>query len=402
MKNGRTIGLLMLLITLLAIGFIDAGKKRPIDWTHTFNQRDKIPYGLYIAREEFSNLLPKGARVKDFSEDRATAISSLLSKPTEKSLVFIVDQFDFSSAYNQHIYQFAHAGGEVFISANSLPKEFLDSLAMEVKYLEYSKFEKPFSNIKLPFFLTDKKNKAFYKDLEYPGLFSKLDAQHQQIVGSFSIERHEIPNFVEVRVGAGKIWVHLEPLMFANFYMLQRPNYQYVATALQVLSHKQVYWYDAYKSSEVSTTPLRFLLVNSGLKQAWYLVLAGLLLFLLFRSKREQKAVRVVIPEANQSKNFAKTIASLYYEQADPGNMLDKKIDYFLYDLRRYYQLDSLKLEEESFSQWLSMKSGVPMADTGPLVVELLQCKAAVKISIEDLKRVVRRIEEFKIKAQMV
>src|SRR5690606_10183509 len=136
-----------------------------------------------------------------------------------------------------------------------------------------------------------------------------------------------VPNFIKVKHGKGVVFLHLEPEVFTNYYLLQKETFPVVYHSLQYLGDRQIVWYDGRSHIKQETTPLRFILSDRALSSAWYLLLIALLFYLIFKSKREQRAVPIVEPEPNLSIAFAKTIGSLYYENGAPGNMVVKKIE---------------------------------------------------------------------------
>ena len=402
MRNSSKLGLLLLGLTLLVIAFIDVTRKQPVDWAHSFDKRDKIPYGLYVTRTELPHILGMETEISDLTSTMYPALRDTLAQHPSSSLVYIVNYFDVSKEAVQELLAFVDKGGEVFISTNDFYNGLLDSLGIRTDYYYPKAFQEIFDFEKRPFFLQNGQT-AYYKDLEYPGLFYQLDSADVRIIGSYKVEGRVLPNFIEVKRNKGRFLLHLEPLMFTNFYMLQRDNYAYGASALKLLQGKQLLWYDAHYSAGLSSnTPLRVLLTNDGLRQAWYILLFTLILFLLFRSKRESRPIEVVGPEPNLSKEFAKTIASLYYETGSPGNLVHKKLEYFLYDLRTHYQLDTLKIDEEEFAQRLSMCSGTTLMDCEQLLHLFRSYRKREVFTDKELLFLNQAIEEFKNKANML
>jgi hypothetical protein len=141
---------------------------------------------------------------------------------------------------------------------------------------------------------------------------------------------------------------------------------------------------------------------NPGFYQAWYLLLVGLLVLLLFKSKREQRAVAVVKPEPNLSKEFAETIGNMYYENGNPANIIHKKIDYFLFSIRALYQLDTMELLDDKFLKQLSLKAGVDKEETRQLMVMLERYRKVKNHHIDDVKIVNNAIEDYKQKAKII
>ncbi|TYR37045.1 DUF4350 domain-containing protein [Sphingobacterium phlebotomi] len=402
MKNSGKFGLILLGMTVLIIAFIDLASDKQVDWSQTYDQRDKIPYGLYVTREELPKILGNEAEIEDFTSTNYDFLKTFLPGKEQGSLVYVVNGFYEGKEVTRELINFVKKGGEVFISANSFPLYLLDTLGIKQQYHYPYNFGEVLNVEDRPFSLVDGKT-AYYKDLEYPGLFSNLDTLNTHIIGYYEVEDKEIPNFIEIKKGEGRFLLHLEPLMFTNYYMLMEDNFIYGAAVLKLLSGKEIYWFDStFKRAVEAKTPLRVLLQNDGLRQAWYILLFGLILFLLFKSKREQRAVNVVEPEPNLSKEFARTIATLYYESGNPGNLIQKKVEYFLYDIRTHFQLDILQLEDDFFAKQLSLKAGVSLEECENLIRLLLGYRKMRASTDNELIELNKRIEEFKHKANML
>ncbi|PRD50757.1 DUF4350 domain-containing protein [Sphingobacterium gobiense] len=403
MKSSGKFGFILLGVTVLIIAFIDLASDKQIDWSKTYDQRDKIPYGLYIIREELPEILGNQVQVEDFTSTNYDFLKTFLPEKEQSSLVYIVNGFYEGKEVTGELMKFVERGGEVFISANNFPHYLMDTLGIKQQFHYPYNFNEVINVEDRPFSLVDGKT-AYYPDLEYPGLFCELDTINTQIIGYYGVEDKEIPNFIEIKRGKGRFLLHLGPLMFTNYYMLLKTeNFIYGAAVLKLLSNKKIYWFDStFKETEEAKTPLRVLLQNDGLRQGWYILLFGLILFLLFKSKREQKAVHVVEPEPNLSKEFARTIATLYYESGNPGNLIQKKVEYFLYDIRTHFQLDILQLEDEVFAKQLSLKTGVPLDECENLIELLLRYRKVRTSTDAELVALNKRIEDFKRKANML
>ncbi|WP_270088760.1 DUF4350 domain-containing protein [Sphingobacterium sp. SYP-B4668] len=402
MTNNSKFGIWIVLLVLLTIGIIDAISKKPIDWAKTYNQRDKIPYGLYVAREELAHILGNKVSITDTKK----SIYELLEEDTlvndQTAFIYIDDYFHVGATAAKKLLEFAASGGEVFISSKDFDAELLDTLKLSATNLDAFKISSNLLFEDVSFSLGYKGKRLRYDKIEYTNIFDLIDSTNISIVGTASVQQHAMPNFVQISWGKGKVYLHLEPEVFTNYYMLKRNNYEYASAALKTLTAKDIIWYDSHYQEGQADTPLRMILSHQGLREAWYLLLFGLLLFLVFKSKREQQAVEIVEPEPNLSKEFAKTIATLYYENGEPGNMVDKKIDYFLFDVRRSFHLDTMDMEDEKFVRSLALKSGVPLEDTQELMALISSYRTRRGLTLDDLKTLHYKIEEFKTKSNMI
>ncbi|MBC7438681.1 MAG: DUF4350 domain-containing protein, partial [Flavobacterium sp.] len=53
MQKSLKIYIAILIILLFGIVIIDGSKPIPINWTPTYDTKDKIPFGLYVLDKEF-------------------------------------------------------------------------------------------------------------------------------------------------------------------------------------------------------------------------------------------------------------------------------------------------------------------------------------------------------------
>ncbi|WP_294348645.1 DUF4350 domain-containing protein [Sphingobacterium sp.] len=397
MKGSVKFGLILLAVVLVLIALIDATSKKPIIWDRTFDAKDKNPFGAYVLRQELKHIIDQ----KNITIERPLYEYLDSTKKTDVNLFFYTSYFSMGEAAEDKLLDYVNRGGKAMIVAEDIDNYLLDSLGLEAD--NFYGFKKGV-NIKsqLRVRLMNDNNKIHYGKSELGEVFKKLP-KNATILGAITYKEFALPNFVAIQFGKGTIYLHLTPDLFGNYYLLNSASqYAYVAKSLSYLNDKPLAWYDFKANMDQYRTPLRVLLMNDGLRQAWYVLLAGLVLLLVFRSRREQRAVAVVAPEPNLSKEFCETIATLYYENGAPGNMVAKKIDYFLHDLRSRFHVDTLTLRENEFSEELAERSGVFLAETQVLVRLIVRMQDAKEHDLADLKLVNDTIEEFKHKAKMI
>lgn len=401
MRVNKGVGLLLMLAVIFGIALIDAGVKPPIRWDNTFNFEDKIPFGLYVFKQEAVQIFKEKERVSTLAVDYEEALdSTLLAGAEEFAIIDIAEYFYTDHQTTPLILDFVNNGGEMFIACSFFEEDFLDSLGIQVDELDYNTFRPSDWSVQYSVGLDTAKIK-----LDKVGnfnVFSKLDANTCAILGNVHARGVAMPNFIKIQFGKGNFYLHTLPELYSNYHMLQLPAYLFASKALQVVENKNILLYDNYYfSGKASQTPLRVLLTKPGLMQAWYILLIGLFLLLAFKSKREQRAVEVVLPEPNMSKEFAKTIATLYYEDGEPWIILTKKIEYFLYSIRTTYGLHTNNVLDERFIKQLAAKSTVGEVEVLQLMQIISVYRQEHHCTVDDVKRVNKQIDEFKKKANL-
>ncbi len=401
MRKSIALWSILVLVIILGIALIDASVTRPIDWRKTFNVRDKIPFGLFVFHEELPNILGTDRIYQDFGDTFYEEISRLDSaKKYDVALIHIDEYSSYDEEDIQKIIHYAHQGGEVFIAALYLSPLLMDTLGIHAERIDYARFL-PNDNRVTYSLAKDTARIKVDKVQEYR-VFSKLQSSTCTVLGHLHSRGRALPNFVRVSVGKGNIYLHSLPDIFTNYHILRESRYDYVAKALHALQHQEIFLADSYYEWEKPRTPLRVILTQPGFYQAWYLLLIGLLLLLVFKSKREQRALKVIKPEPNLSKEFAHTIGNLYYENGHPGNIIHKKIDYFLFMIRSLYHLETWDILDDKFLKHVSLKSGVAPEETKALMQLLESYRKSTQHQLEDVKIVNNSIEDFKQKAQLI
>src|SRR5699024_409230 len=168
--------------------------------------------------------------------------------------------------------------------------------------------------------------------------FSRLDTLEQVVLGEAKLEADSTYqsdkqiNFIKAPLGKGKLLLHTSPQVFTNFFMLSGKNYEYTENLLSYLDLARPIYYDAYHDPGKAAylSPLYIILTNKYLKWGYYMLLIGVVLFVIFEGKRKQKAIKVLPPFRNKTYEYTRTIAGLYLDKKDHTAIAHKKIDQFL------------------------------------------------------------------------
>ena len=127
---------------------------------------------------------------------------------------------------------------------------------------------------------------------------------------------------------------------------------------------------------------------------AWRLMIFGFLLYLLFKGKRQQRIIPVIEKPKNTTVEFAKSISSLYYQERDATDMVQKKITYFLDQVRQRYYLDTQQINED-FATKLYNKSGKDKDLVQQIVSIIIHFEQTQQAQEETLLQLDKWIDEF-------
>ena len=132
-------------------------------------------------------------------------------------------------------------------------------------------------------------------------------------------------------------------------------------------------------------------------KWAYYLVLIGALVYVIFEGKRKQRAIPVVVPLKNQTLAFTRTIADMYFENGEQKQITAHKIAYFLDYIRTRLHISTQTLDETFLNQ-LAIRSNNDPADVQKLFKLIEKLQGKTQIANTELEELNKKIEAFKAK----
>lgn len=403
---------LIALIVLLLLGLSYAKTQSPeaVDWTPSFINTKTSPYGTYITYHLlddifdkknirttrvpiYNNLKDNLAKYISYPEEGYTYDDSLYESedyddeyeessvadtiempdndtivhmpsvnPTDwyhqieniqdtTSYIFINTAFVLEKLDLEYMLDFVGLGNNIFISAERFDNKLMDTLriSMDRNY---------FSSDSI-FTLNDFAKKEYrFGSINNQ---TKLDTDSCLFpVRTLATNNKNDTVFVEVTYGKGHIYLHTLPTAFANINMLQTNKYDFGFRSLSYLPQNSLIIWDEYQKQGAigEGSDFRMMLTNPPLRIALYIILGGLLLFMLFRSKRTQRVIPVINPPVNSSLEFLDTISNLYHRHKDFNTIVEKRHAYFLDFIRKNYYLQTENIDKD-FINILSAKTNI-------------------------------------------
>ena len=365
---------IFLFVLLFALLFaIEATKPKPIDWSPSFNRNHKKPWGTFILYNELKNLFKDSAietvTVSPYEKLKYQYYDTEIDSVTpKKAYIFINDYLNMDEESVNKLLDFVKNGNTVFIATSGMPDYLKDTLHFKTKYKYFYtindslKKELGFTNKKLQQerFFFNKGFEATYID--------SLDAKTSTILGFNYFKDNSYINYAKIKFGEGKFLINMQPKAFTNYHLLKDNHHLYASNALSYIDAKTILWDAKIKSgTDISRSSLRFILSHPPLKWAWRLAWLGVIIFIIFRAKRRQRVVPIIEKLPNTSVAFAKTIGNMYYNEGQPKDIINKKINFFLEDIRNRYLLDTQNLDAE-FIKRLHHKTGIDKAEIEKLI----------------------------------
>jgi hypothetical protein len=362
------------------------------NWTITFAHNDKNPYGGYAYSELLPNLFPE----KKISKSYKTLYELRDSLSVSDNVVIISSNFSADKEDTEILLKHIENGGSAIISAESFWGHFADTL----KVSTYDYFFKTgdifgqgdtsmlkFVNVRL-----DTMREFAYRRDNIHNYFNEFDTTRTTIIAK---NDYNYPVTLRMNIGAGTLILNSTPLMFSNIYLLSSENHRFVAGTLSYLPVQNVTWTQYYHLGRMeSSTPLRFILTNEPMRWAYYITLVSILLFMVFEMKRRQRIIPIIKPLSNTTLDFVGTIGNLYFQSGDHKNIADKKIQFFMDQLRTKYWLNTNTLDD-SFANTLARKTGRNEQESRVLIEAIISVRSKESITADELLDLSKKIENF-------
>jgi hypothetical protein len=377
----------------------------------SFRKSDKQPFGGFIAYKEFKNLFKdryvetvtdpfdeEWNNIKDYSDNKKYSLYFLITKN-------LVLNYSEVNAFMDYV----KAGNDLFISADYVDTRLLENIncnnermgeiADETKGLMHQ--------TKVSMYFDDNFNAPSYGYYYYPFLnsLSDYDTAFARVLG---VNEKNDPNYIILFSGKGRLYLHVAPRIFSNYFLLSGDNHKYLENVISYLRSdpKNIYWDEYYKNTnpnrrknnngkdDDSFSSLSVIRQHPPLLWAFWLGIIGLLLFILFNAKRKQRIIDVVKPNVNTTVNFTETVGRLYLQKKNNYHIAEKMITYFYEHIRNKYFISTSSINDE-FINSLAGKSGASVETTRRLFTLIERIRRGENVDDEALILLNNEIENF-------
>ncbi len=390
-----------IILAVLFVGYIllEMLGPQPTNWNPSFAQDKDVPFGSRLVFESLPDLFPSG-KITTVDESPAKVLKTF--EKGKSNYIIIQEEFNTDQFEAKALMDFVNRGNDVFIAASIFDGSLADSLKINNKNNYWEIFESFNETPSKNDYLTlsedidpDQKHFPLLDNVVYSSLSSSIaDAE------ILSVNKRTETMFVRVPHGDGFFYLHSVPLMFTNYFMVDPVNNQYISKSLSVLEDRDVLWDEYFKPGKVRTeSSVSYLLDQTSLKWAWFLTLAGVLLFVVFESKRKQRIIPAIEPPHNTTLEFTETVGLLYFAHGDHKDISEKKIKFLLEYIRNRWSLSTSELGEE-FRDKLCAKSGVHRMDIEKLFTLIERIHKATEVEEDALMQLSRWIEDFYAKSK--
>jgi len=386
-------------LTLAAIFVMEYNKPKKINWFPSYVSHHKIPYGTYVLNDLMEKYFPN-----KIQQIQKPPFEFLTRNDSIKGAYFFVNEsVAFEEAELNALLDWVDQGNMLFVASRSFEKRLLDTLHLEQRNIYNDATLEPLFYYELVNPKINHKRVEFTKDYYTTG-FDRLDTLRTTVLGQVyspsdstdAITKHI--NSIKQPFGKGEIVLTSFPKAFTNYFILKDNNAEYTAGLLSYLGRNgQIYMDNFHKSGKsFYTSPMYLFLNTKEFKWAYYLILIGALVYIIFEGKRKQRAIPVVTPLKNQTLAFTRTIADMYFEKGELPLITKHKIDYFLEYIRSKLHVSTQNLDDETFLRNLSLRSNTDLKDVKTLMSMISKLKAKQHVTETELKNLNQKIQAFK------
>lgn len=379
------VALMIVVVWLFGMGGNGQDKKKTFvssNWEEKYGIMDKHPLGLYLFSLLTKTHLKSGQKLVEIKNGKQLD-SLIISAKGNKTFLFVGENFGLQTKEIDAVLTQVEEGADLFLSYSFLTENLYPKLFMEydVGYDYASEIDvhakkNKFSMLSLFQNDTIAKNwMAFGKTTfinPYEGLssFSGMD------------------NYVAINMGEGKVYLHTTPSAFFNYQIKRENGFKHAEFVLEQLpKDRDIYLLELGRLSEnygKTTTDitqenteesgkrddsyLRLLFENPTLLSAFLLAFLGLILFVLFRSKRTRPMVVFQRQKKDMTLAFAETITSIYFAKRNPYGLLQVQKKNFYSAIHKHFFLDIQRRKDDKVVQSLAEKSNTPRSEIDDLI----------------------------------
>lgn len=415
MSNQKKIGLLMgiILIMVLVVWLFSGGEEqnskkeifRSSNWSKKFQIDDRNPLGSYLIHSLLRAHVDSSRKIMAVHD--SFEFDSIVSKPSKKwTFFFIGNNFGLQSSEMDTILERVKTGSELFISYNNLTDNLYEKL-----FVEYEELYDYDDHINL--FTRNKKFKMYnihqndtvacnwkaFGDIEPIGNYSGIS--------SFM----EMNNFIRIKHGKGSVLLHSTPSLYYNYQVKRPEGYAYSRITLNEIDKNQPVLLlemarlsDNYGNEDVDTNEgtegktdtsyLKIIFENPSLLTAFLLGIGGLLLFLLFRTKRTRPVVEFLGTKKDMTLAYAETITSIYFAKRNPYGILHVQKKNFYDTVQKHFFIDIQHRQDERPLIALAEKSNTSYIEIKQLVQEL-ETKEAFSVNDQFTANMAKKVHAF-------
>lgn len=400
MSKLQKITLILFLIVIGGLVYVEATKPPPLNWFPSYNKLDKVPLGNFIIYDH----LKSHFKEKIIDSDLPPFVNLRENDP-EGTYLFINDGLFFDDEELNNLLGWTNSGNTLFLSANRYSRNLLDTLGIEIKsFLLIDRFStEPQINLVNNNLKADK---PYHIPQDFGiSYFSIIDTLSHIVLGiaqpyeEDNIMNKARPNFLKIPFGEGSIFMYNQPEIFSNYFLVNPKNTTLTENILSYINTgKTIHWDNYYKTGRrFDVSPLKILLSTKTLKWAYYFILIGVLLFVIFEGKRKQLPLPIIPKLSNKTYEYTQTIASIYLDKKDNKEIATKLIAGLLEFIRLKLRVQTEHLNTRFFEE-VASRSNHTTEEVMDVFNDMKITQNRKEITNIELENFYNKIHKFKTK----
>ena len=425
-----SIGLLALVVWMVSLLF-----GQSTDWKEVYHKESSIPYGGHV----ISEMLKKSSSDSAFYtiDSKITESISLDTIPNGSSYVFLGSRHFLDSSEVDFIKSFVAQGNDAYVISKRQNVTLLNELVTyEIDFIEnldgeFEFFTTPmnhfrdstaWANISWP---SNEGSDALSEDFEMTWIVDQVPTLHSWRYFKSGIKTKEgdpvlkigeldddNANCIIINHGEGRFILHSTPELFSNYFMCDPLAFEYANVFFKDVGDGMILWDEDNRnfqdtrgnaddfddSYEAEEGALSFILSQQRLRAAWYIMLLSVVLYLLFGARRNQRAIPVLVKNANTSIRYSETVGQIYMQQKDHRSLANLKMKLFLAFIRDHYNIKTTANDSEGqqkLIKLIAIKASVSIDHVERIFSQKNGIIAASEIRVEALIKLHRHLEYF-------
>jgi len=408
MKKGIFYTIFVLLLFILMYWL---NKDIPIryQWNPTFETNDREPFGAYA----FDKILNDSWTMDYLHEYWSFYALEYEDYDTDEiltdfNILVIADYLYLDKTETSILLKYVEKGGSVILAANSLLGPLEDSLNISIVNSVYYSADildlstkQAEEKVRFCAFESGQNTFTLPKPLVY-NYFEISDTTNYTYFDSlYRISTDSDDQTISLRyaIGKGNLIFVANPLIFTNYGILNDSINPYIWKHLAYLEGKPLLrteYYEAGSPGGKNQSLLQVKLRERAFKWAYYTILAGILIFMIFTAKRKQKIIPVIRPPANKMLDFVRSIAGLYLLKNNNADILLKKQIYWGEELKRRYGIDIVNEHHDyDFYKRVAAKTRQPFNEIRRLFLDLGAIDETTSITDDQMMQLVTKMNKI-------
>lgn len=310
----------------------------PDSWYDSYDHDGKEPFDTY-ALYELLSARPEGLFLVEDS------LTVLREDTLRRSNYFFIGRYAYYGEQSvTELLDYVERGNTAFIASFELPEDLASHLFGDECYynIYYAEERFPYLNLDtVTLQLNDgQDNYELVNVYDHRPAFRPMFYMNDALFCDELVDNEPIGlmdtlrvNYARLPWGEGDFYFLTSPIFLTNYFLADREKYQYAEATLNALGEGPVYWdefsrvpptvarqraprnYRGGRNLLRGNETLSYIQEQPPLALAWYGLLVGGLLFVLFRGKRRQRIIPIIRPRENSSKRFMDTISRLLFQK---------------------------------------------------------------------------------------